>query len=97
MTDTSKELPIPEELNPEDAVEILRTWFSDGILHFALRADFFERPEEIGEMVAELCMRSAGLYGTSEEEVAAAFEGIMHGLEERLELAVEGNEDEAEE
>ncbi len=48
-------------------------------------------------MVAELCMRSAGLYGTSEEEVAAAFEGIMHGLEERLELAIEGDEDEAEE
>ncbi len=84
---------MPEELNPEDAIEILRTWFSDGIVHFALRAEFFEHPEEIGEMVAELCMRSAGLYGTTEEEVAAAFEGIMRGLENRLQLAVEDDED----
>lgn len=85
---------MPEELNPEDAIEILRTWFSDGIVHFALRAELFEHPEEIGEMVAELCMRSAGLYGTTEEEVAAAFEGIMRGLENRLQLAVEDDEDE---
>lgn len=59
----SKELPIPDKAQTNEAVELLRVWSASDDQHFVIATDVWEDPAMWGMLLVDLARHIAASYG----------------------------------
>ncbi len=85
MTDNSKSLPIPPEVQTPEAHELLRVWDINGKQRVSISSGLGGEPFQFGQLLAQIALHSTQVYEQNEDlKRTDSLRKILLGFKEEI-------------